>query len=143
MEESESVDESIAEQCGHASPFLICEACAEVVGLRILDVYFLVRHVHVAANDDRLHGIKLVQMSLKCVFPLHAVAQPAWLAPFYFCLLRVWRINAHEVEVWIFKRDDAAFVVVLLNAKPVDCAQWVVLGVDGCAAVAFALAPKP
>jgi len=54
VKKAESVDESAVEQRGHALAFLVGEACALTVCLRICKVYFLMCAVQVAAHNDRL-----------------------------------------------------------------------------------------
>ena len=137
IEGSEGVDEALAEQGGEFLAFFVGEAGIAAVGLGVLQVYFLMGHVHVAADDDRLFGIELLQVVLEIVFPMHAVVEAAE------AVLGVGRIDVDEVEVGHLERDDAPFVVVLIDADAVGNRQRLMAGEDGCSGVAFLVGGVP
>ena len=137
IEVAERICEAIAEQLGHLGPLFVCESGVAAVGLGVLEVYFLVRHVHIAAYDDGLSGVESVQIGLKVVFPRHAIVESSQ------TVLRIRRVNIDEIEVFVFKRDDATFVVVLVDADAISHRKRLLSGIDGRAAVAFLVGIVP
>ena len=131
------VHEPGRQQLGHLRPLLVGEAGVHPVRLGVLQVDFLVRHVHVAADDDGLLLVQRLQETAEVVLPRHAVVQPP--QP----VLTVRRIDIHQVEVLHLQRDDAALVVVFLNAHAVADAERLQAGEDGRAAVALLLRIVP
>ena len=108
-----------------------------MVGLRVLYVYLLMRYVHVSAHYHGLTLIQFVQISLKIIFPFHAVSKSAQL------ILRVRCIDGDEIEVGIFERDDPSFLVMLLYTDAQGHAHGLVFGEDCRAAIAFFLGIIP
>ena len=75
------------------------------IGLRILDVDFLMCHVHVAANQHGLLLVKTLEIKAECVVPCHALVET--LKP----ILRVGGIDGNDEEGVVFKGDDTTFGV--------------------------------
>ena len=134
---AERVGEAAAEQLGEALALLVGESGVATVGLGVLQVHFLMGHVHVAADDDGFLLVEPTQISLEVGFPLHAVVQ----AP--QSVLRIGRIDGDEIERGHFERDDAPLVVVLVDADAVADAQRLMAREDGRAAVALLVGVVP
>ena len=77
MEEAERVGEAVAEQKRHLGALLVGEAGVLSVRLRVLEVYLLMSHVKVAAHDDGLLAVELLEMVEESIFPGHAVVEAA------------------------------------------------------------------
>ena len=77
MQRTERIDESVGKELCHLLSFFVGESGVLAVGLGILQVYFLVCYVQVAAQDDWLLGIKLLDVVEEIVLPLHAVVESA------------------------------------------------------------------
>jgi len=149
VEVAEGVDEASLEQLGELRALLVGEPGVLVVRLRILQVYLLVRHVHVAADKDGLAAVEHGEGEAEGIVPRHAARQAAQ------AVLRVRRIDGDDVEVPVLKRDDPALGVHLPQAlvgrhlgddvggQSVGDAERTVAGVDGCAAVALLVGIAP
>ena len=131
------IHESGPQQLGHLLPLLVGEARVHAVRLRILQVNLLVRHVHVAADDDGLFLVQRQQIAAEIVLPRHAVRQPP--QP----VLTVRRIDIHQIEVRHLQRDDAPLAVVLPDAHAVADAQRLQARIDGRPAVPLLLGIVP
>ena len=70
-----SVDESRAEKLREFRTFLVGKSRIEMVRRRILEVYLLVSHIHVAAHHDRFSTLHGLYESAKGVFPAHPIIQ--------------------------------------------------------------------
>ena len=116
---------------------MVGEAGILPVGLGILQVYLLVGHIQVAAQDDGLLGIQCHQVGTEVVLPLHAVVQS--LQP----VLRIGSVAGDQIEVVRLQRDDAAFVVVLVDADSVCNAQRLMLGEYGRTRIALLVGIVP
>jgi len=134
---TESVGEAAAEQKGELLALLVGETRIAAVGLRVLDVYLLVRHVQVAAEDDRLLRVKLLEIFAEVILPRHSVVQTLQ------AVLRVGRIAAHQEEVSHLQRDDTPLVVVRVYADAIAHVQRLMTGEDGRARIAFLLGRVP
>ena len=75
MLKAPSADESRAEKLREFRTFLVGKSCIEVVRRRVLEVYLLVSHIHVAAHHDRFLTLQGLYESAKGVFPAHPVIQ--------------------------------------------------------------------
>lgn len=137
VEVAEGVGEACGEQLAELLPLLVGEARVAPVGLGVLQVNLLVGHVHVAADDDGLPRVEFLQIAAELVFPLHAVVQPPQF------VLRVGRVDIHQVERGHLQRDDTPLAVVLLAAYAVADTDGLVTGVDGRARVALLLGVVP
>ena len=92
------------EQLGKLAAFLIRKACVAAVGLGVLKVDLLVRHVKVAAGHHGLAGFALerAQKAAVGIVPGHAHVDAREL------VLRVGRIDIDEPELVELERADAA-----------------------------------
>ena len=75
IEIAERIDESRVQQGLELLAFLVGEACVHAVGLRILQVYLLVRHVQVAAYQHGLLCVKFQEVPAEGILPRHPVVQ--------------------------------------------------------------------
>ena len=69
------VCESCLQKVGHLLPFLVREAGVVAVGLGVLEVYLLVRHVHVSAYNHWFLIVQAFEISPESVFPFHTVGE--------------------------------------------------------------------
>ena len=134
---AEGVDESAAEQGGELLALFVGESCIAAVGLGVLQVDFLMCHVHVAAHDDGLLCVELLQIGLEVVFPPHAVVEPSE------SVLGVGCIYAYQIELGHLERYDAPFVVVLVDADAISHAERLVTGKDGSTRIALLVGIVP
>lgn len=88
-------------------------------------------HIQVATHHHGFLGVERQQILAKGIVPRHAVVESAQ------AILRVGGVHGDKVELRHFEGDDTAFVVVLLNAKAISHAQWLVTRKNGCARIAF------
>lgn len=137
MKRTERIDKARTEQLRELLTLLVSEARIHVVRLRILKVNIIVRHIEVAADNDRLAAVKLKDVSAEGILPLHAVGKALQ------SVLRVWHIDGDEIEVGHLKSDDATLMVVLLNAQTVGHRQRLVFGIDSRTGIAFLLGIVP
>ena len=72
---AEGVGEAGGQQLGHLLALLVGEAGVAAVGFGIFQVDLLVRHVHVATDDDRFLLIQRADVGAEVVLPLHPVVQ--------------------------------------------------------------------
>ena len=94
-------------------------------------------YIEVATDDDGLPAVELLEVAEEVVLPLHAVVETAQ------TVLAVRGIDGDEVEVRHLQRDDASFVVVLVDADAVGDGEGFVAREDGCAAIAFLVGVVP
>ena len=92
------------------------------VGFWILQVDFFVGDVHVSTDDYRLGFFQFFQVRAEHVIPEHPVIQTLQL------IFGVGGIHIDQKEIVIFRRDDTAFLVMFLNAKPKADAKRLFLG---------------
>ena len=128
---AEGVDKAGTEQRGHLAALLIGKSCIHAVGLGILQVDFLVSHVHVATHYHRLARIESKQIGAEIVFPAHAVVEAAQ------SVLAVGRIDAHQEEFVHFKRNHTSLVVVLVDAYAVGDIERLVAAENRRTAISF------
>ena len=76
IKEPERIGKTAFEQQGELSAFLVGKTGIASVCRRILQIYLVVRHVHVAANHYGLGLRKLEQVFAEGVVPRHAVVEP-------------------------------------------------------------------
>ena len=73
MECAECVGKAAGEECGEFSALFVGETWVLVVGLGIFEVYLLMGHVEVAAEDDGFLVVQLLYVAQEGIFPFHAV----------------------------------------------------------------------
>ena len=95
------------------------------------------RHVQVAAEDDRLFGVQLLQIAAQVVLPLHTVVNARQL------VLGVGHVEIDQIKIRVFQRDGAALVVVDVLVEAIAHRQRRRFGPDGRAGVAFFLGAVP
>ena len=134
---AEGVRKTAGQQVAELFAFLVSEAGIMTVGLRILDVYLLVGHVQIAAEDDGLLLIQAFQVIAKVSLPRHAVVQTLQ------TVLRIGGIATHQEEVFHLQRHHPTLVIVHLDADAVGHTLRLMLREDGCATVAFLLGIVP
>lgn len=137
VEVSEGVGEPFRKQEGHLGPFFVGKSGIASVGLGVLEVYFAVGYVEVAAEDDGFFPVEALQVVSEVVFPLHAIVQPAQF------VLRIGYVGCYQVEGGIFQCDESAFVVVFVNAHSECGFQGLVTREDGCSGIAFLVGIVP
>ena len=89
------------------------------------------RHVQVAAEDDRLFGVQLLQIAAQVVLPLHTVVNARQL------VLGVGHVEIDQIKIRVFQRDGAALVVVNVLVEAIAHRQRRRFGPDGRAGVAL------
>ena len=89
----EGVDESFGQQLCHLAALLIGESRIPSVCLRVLYVYFLMRHIQVSADDYSFLCGKSGEICPEVIFPAHPVVEPG---KFF---LRIWRVHAYKIEL--------------------------------------------
>ena len=72
---TECVGETGIEEVGELGAFFIGETGVVSIGLRVLDVYLLMCHVHVATNKHGFLCIKFLKVETECVIPCHALVK--------------------------------------------------------------------
>ena len=112
MQRTEGIHKAAIQKLGHLGALLIGKARRVVVGGGVFYIDFLVRYVHVAADDYRLFLVQRLEVSAEVVLPLHAVVQPLQIA------LRIGRVDAYQIVCVKLGADHAPFMVVLVNAQP-------------------------
>ncbi len=130
---TKGVDESGADEIGKALPLLLRETVVPLVGLRIGQVDFCVRHVEIAAEDYRFFGFQRFEIREKIAVPLHAIVQPRQV-PF-----GVGGINIHQKKIPVLGCQHAAFAVVHGHAHAGAHADRLDARENGRAGVAFFL----
>ena len=131
MKKAEGVSKTTLQQERHLLALLVGKAWVHPVGLGVLQVYLLMRHIQVATIDDGLLLVQSREIAAQVVFPLHAIVQA--LEP----ILRVGRVAAHQEEVVHLQGDESALGVVLLNAHAIGDAQRLMASEDGSTAIAL------
>lgn len=89
------------------------------------------RHIQISAKDDRLFGVKLLQVAAQVILPLHTVVDARQL------VLGVGYIEVDEVEIRVFQRDGAALMVMDILVQAVPHAERRCFGPDRRARVAL------
>ena len=69
------------------------------------------RDIHIAAHDDRLILVQTAQIVAEGVLPPHTVIQPLE------AVLRIRRVDRDQIKFAVVRRDDAALMVVLVDAE--------------------------
>lgn len=137
VEVAEGVGEARLQQGGELGSLFVGESGVATVRLGVLQVYFLMGHVEVAAYYHGLAGVELQQVVAEVVFPGHAVVQSAQL------VLRIGHVDGDQEEVVHLQRDDASFAVMMFHADAIADVERLVAGIDGSARVAFLLGVVP
>ena len=139
---TERVGETCLKEVGELGTFFISETCVEMVGFGILDVNFLMCHIHVTTNKHGFLCVKFLQIETESVIPRHALVKA--LEP----ILGIRCIDGDDEEFLIFEGDDAPFGVHVeppvvghgrndFIGQSEGDREGCVLGVDGCAGIAF------
>lgn len=133
MEAAEGVDEATGEEVGEVLALLVGEAGAVVVGLWVLEVDFLMGDVEVAADEDGLGAVEHCEVVGEVAVPHAAVVETAQ------AVLGVGDVDVDEVVVVELEGEDAALVVVEVDADAACDRKGLAAGEDGGAGVAFLL----
>lgn len=134
---TERIGKATREQQAHFLAFLVGEAGVFVVRFRVLEVYLLVRHVHIPTYDDGFSSVQRYQVAAEIILPGHTVVQP------FQSVLAVGGIDINNEEVLHLQGDDAPLVVMLLDAYAVGYVLGYVLGEDGRTRIAFLFGVVP
>ena len=94
-------------------------------------------HIQVATKNDRLLRIETLEVGTEGIFPRHTIVKTLQ------AILRVGRIAADEVEIRHLKRNDAAFVVVLIDANTISHTERLVTGKDGSTGITLLIGIVP
>ena len=113
IKEPERIGKTAFEQQGELAAFLVGKTGIASVCRRILQIYLVVRHVHVAANHYGLGLRKLEQVFAEGVVPRHAVVEPRQ------TVLRVGSIYVYKIKRLGFQRDNPPFAVVFAYSQSV------------------------
>lgn len=73
--EAPSIYEARTEKLREFRALLVGKTCIEVIRRRILEVYLLVSHIHIAAHHDRFLTLQGLYESAEDIFPAHPVIQ--------------------------------------------------------------------
>ena len=133
MQVAETVGKAGSQQFGHLAPLLVGEARRAAVGAGVLQVDLLVGHVQVTADDHRLFGVQVQQVSTQVILPLHAVVNAGQF------VLGVGHIQVHQIEVLEFQGDGPALMAVGLHPDAVPGIEGLQPGVDQSAGIALLL----
>ena len=131
------VGEARREELGEFAAFFVGKAGIHPVGLGVLEVDFLMSHVHVTTYQYGLLRVECHEILAEGVVPCHTVVETS--QP----VLCIWGIDGDDVEVLVFQRDDTSFVVVFIYAHTINDAQRLVLGEDGGTGVALLVGVVP
>ena len=137
MEMTESICKTSIQQGGHLPALLIGEACIHAIGLGILQVNLLMRHIHIATHDDGLALIQFLKISTEIILPSHTVIQSAQ------TILAVGCVHTHEEEALHLESNHPALMVMLLYAYAISNRQRMMLAEDGRSAVPLLLSIIP
>ena len=117
IEVTEGIDETSFQQLRHLAALFIRKAGILPVGLRILQVDFLMSHVHVPRCHHRLMLRQLTQVCTEGILPFHSIGQALQF------ILGIRCIYGNEVEIFELRSNHAAFMVVLLDTQTVGNAD--------------------
>ena len=124
VEVTESVNKSAIQQTCELLTLLVCETSIAAIGLWVLDIDFLVRHIHISTHDDWFLSIELVQIVLEVTLPGHSIIQP------FQSILGIRCIDRYEVEVGHLQSDDTSLMIVFLHPDTIRHVEWGVAGED-------------
>ena len=125
MKSAEGVDEAIGKKISHLLAFLIGESCILAIGLGILEVYLPMCHIKVAAKDNRLLAVQILEIGKESLLPCHAVVKSAK------SVLRVGSVASDKIKRRHLESDDTSLMVVLINAYAISNGERSVAGVYG------------
>ena len=146
------VGKTSIEQLGKLAALLVRKACVAAVGLGVLEVDFLVRHVKVTAGHHGLVGLALepCQKATIGVVPGHAHVDAGEL------VLSIGRVDVHKPKLVELERANAAlgrglgdelcrlaFAGVGQQGVGVQHAQWFLAAKDRGSRIALALGVAP
>ena len=124
MQSTESINEALVKKLCEFLALLIRETGIHAICLRILQVYLLMSNVHVTTYDDWFLGIKCLEICSEVILPCHAVVKSAK------TILRVRGIDGNEIELLVFKGDNATFMVMFIYPHTITNAQWGMFSID-------------
>ena len=117
IEMAEGVHKTCIQELLETFALLVGETGIFAVGLRIFEVDFAVRHIKVAAEHNGLSCFQVFEVGTQVLVPLLAIVEAAQ------AVLGIGHVGRHEVEVFVLGRNDAALVVVKVNAQTIGNAQ--------------------
>ncbi|MOA46846.1 hypothetical protein D3C78_1694120 [compost metagenome] len=85
-----------------------------MIGFGVFNIDFHMGDIQIAANDNRLLKLQLVQIVQKTIFPLQAKRQSGQVPP------GVGRINVYQIIMVVFQRNDAAFGLAVFLLAVMD-----------------------
>ena len=94
-------------------------------------------HIQIATENNRLFLLQLLQKLAKIILPLHPIRKSRQL------ILGVRRIAGHHIIIRVLRRNDAPFMIVLLNAETVAHAKRLLLRKQRCSRISFLLRIAP
>ena len=110
MQRAEGVDKAVLKEAGHLGTLLVGKSGILAVGLRVLEVNLLMRHIKVAAQNYGFLLVQILYVGKEVVLPCHAVVESAQ------AVLRVGRVARNEIEALHLERNDTSLVAVLVDA---------------------------
>ena len=131
MQAAEGIGKARRQQLVQLAALLIRKARRAAVGAGVFQVNVLMRHIQISAKNDRLFGVKLLQVAAQVILPLHTVVDARQL------VLGVGYIEVDEVEIRVFQRDGAALMVMDILVQAVPHAERRCFGPDRRAGVAL------
>ena len=115
------VDISRVQKLRKLASLLIRKSGIFPVRLWIFQVNLRVCHIQIPTENNRLFLLQLLQKLAEIILPLHPVRKSRQL------ILGVRRIAGHHIIIRVLRRNDAPFMIVLLNAKTVAHANRLLL----------------
>jgi len=103
---TERIDKSCLDKRIKPSPLLLCETVASDIAPRVCEIQFRMRHIEIAAENDRLGFLKLPEVLQKIAVPLLPIRQTRKVA------LGIGDIDIDHVEVLEFSHEHAPFLVM-------------------------------
>lgn len=137
VKRAERIEEARSEELREFAALFISKAGIVMIRLRVLEVDFRMGDIEVAADDDGLFRVESREIGTEGVLPLHAVGEALETA------LGIRRVDRHEIAVGEFERDDAALVVVFLDAEAIRHRKRLEPREYGRARVALAFSAVP
>ena len=111
-------------------PFLVRKARVCSVCFRVFQVNFVVGHIKVTAQDNRLCLCQFQHICTQFVLKIHTVVNSCQ------TFLAVWRIGSDKPEFFVFQCNQSAFIIHII-IHTCGNRQWFVLCKNGCAGITF------
>ncbi len=144
-EHAEGIDESGVDERLESGTLLVGESLFAAIRLRIRKVELGVRHIEVAAENDRLGLFELLAIGKKRWIPMLEAQRDAAQV-----VLGIGRVHRHDVELGKFRGDDPSFIGAValqfvgkrealreIAWKAVDDGQRLLLGKNRCSRIAL------